>query len=361
MRTLRMELIFLALFLGTHSFAKASEIYPFFRGVRAEGMGGAAVATTNDETALFLNPAGLGKIRGPYFILANPEIETNYDTQSAFGANLSSYTSIQDPQALLGVAQKNPDKNLHARVQVLPAFVTTNFGFGLYGKYNLDAEYSAAQSQMQLNYVNDYGAVIGYTFRLLEGRLKIGVSGKVINRVYVNRTIPGNSTNLTFASLASEGAGAGWDAGVILTAPWMFLPTLAVVAHDVGNTYFNLSNGYFYKPGPLPPPQYQSVDAALAIFPIHSNSTRSSFTVEWRDAQNPESQDVYRRIHAGMEINFSDILYLRAGMNQRYYTAGLELDLGHQQIQFATYGEEIGTPTINREDRRFTAEWSFRF
>lgn len=338
----------------------AAESRPFFRGVRAQGMGGAGVATVNDESALFINPAGLGKLRGGYFALVNPEIEMNFDTVAGIGANYSAITAFMNPQAMHDLAVRNPNRNIHAAFQLLPAFVTTNFGFGVLAKFASDAEYNPTTNTVSHNYINDYAAALAYCFRLLEGRIKIGVSGKLVNRIQYTQTVTGGST-INLATSAREGTGAGWDLGVIFTMPWTWLPTLAIVAHDVGNTKFNLGNGYFYPTGNKPPDQYQSIDAAIAVFPYDGKTTRTSFTIEWRDAQNPESQDIYRRIHAGFEVNFADFLFLRAGMNQRYYTAGLELAFDRQQLQLATYGEEIGTYPSFREDRRFIFNYSFRF
>jgi hypothetical protein len=153
--------------------------------------------------------------------------------------------------------------------------------------------------------------------------------------------------------LASEGTGAGWDAALMLTGPWKFLPSITAVAHDVGNTYFNLGAGYFYKTATRPPPQYQSIDAGFGLFPILSKRIRMSIAGEYRDVQNPETLDMFRRIHAGVEFDFGDIFFARGGMNQRYYTAGIELAIASQQLQLTTYGEEIGTATVPREDRRF--------
>ncbi|MBK9294610.1 MAG: hypothetical protein IPM57_09215 [Oligoflexia bacterium] len=339
----------------------AAESKPFFRNVRAQSMGGAAVATVNDESALFLNPAGLGKLRGGYVALVNPEIETNYETVSAIGANYSAVTAFLNPQAMHDLALRNPDKPMHMKLQILPAFVTTNFGFGLLANYTSTAEYTTNTGLVQLDYKNDIGLVLGYCFRLLEGRLKIGISGKILNRVEVSQTVTAGSTGLTLNNIAREGTGIGWDLGVIMTAPWAWLPTLAIVAHDVGNTKFSMGNGYFYPTGNKPNDQYQSVDVGISVFPYDGKTTRTSFTVEWRDAQNPESQDIYRRIHTGLEVNFSDFIYLRAGMNQRYYTAGLEMSFDRQQLQLATYGEEIGTYPSYREDRRFIFMYGFRF
>ena len=358
-RVFYFSILFLLFFMVEVTFA--AEMYPFFRGVRAEGMGGASVAVVNDETALLINPAGLGKIRNKYVAMANPEIETTMDSINAFGWNLNNYLGIQNPQSLLGLAQANPDKNLHAKLQVLPAFLATNFGFGVYAKYSVDALFSSTTNQMSFKYQNDYAAVIGYCFRIWEGRIKLGLSGKIVNRVDATQTIPANTVNLNLGNLVTEGTGVGWDASLMLTAPWAWLPTLAIVGHDIGNTYFNMGNGLFFKPGTQPSAQYQSVDVGLAVFPYDGKTTRYSITAEWRDAQNPETQDIFRRIHAGAEVNFGDVFYLRAGMNQRYWTAGLEFDIDRTQLQLATYGEEIGTATANKEDRRYTFQYVIRF
>jgi len=283
--------------------ALASEMYPFFRDVREQGMGGAAVAVVDDDTALFLNPAGLGKIRGPSLTLLNPEVESNYDTFSALstGGNLGNATSAQ---GLLTMGVQNPNKHIHSMVEVLPSFATTNFAVAGYAKYASDGQYNPSTQLFHLDYFNDDGAALGYCFRLLSGRLKIGVTGKVINRVYISKDIPASSTGLTIPSLASEGDGVGWDGGVLIAAPWAWLPTIGVVAHDIGNTYFTMGNGIFYRPGTIPPPQTQSVDAAVAVFPILSNTTRSSFTVEFRNIQNPQTQNINLNIHGGGRNRF---------------------------------------------------------
>ncbi|MCB0357633.1 MAG: hypothetical protein KDD40_11525, partial [Bdellovibrionales bacterium] len=83
---------------------------------------------------------------------------------------------------------------------------------------------------------------------------------------------------------------------------------------------------------------------------------------EFRDALNvAEEEDVNRRIHAGIEFNFSDALFVRAGMNQRYWTAGLELAVMNYQIQLATYGEDIGPDNTPLEDRRYVGKFAYRF
>lgn len=352
---------------GILLFATASmavENTPFFRGVRAQGMGGASVAIVNDETSLFLNPAGLGRIRGPYLMIANPEIEANTETNNIYGAGYQYMRIHNDPGFMLSNARLNPDVRIHARYQLLPAFVTTNFGIGVYGKYSWDAEYITSTGKYRLDHINDYGAVIGYCFRLFDGKIKIGASGKMINRVSIAKDLEGSTdtTTLKMSDLVTEGGGFGFDAGLILTGPWVFLPSIAVAGHDIGDTKFTSTTGYFYQPANRPDFQKQSIDVAFSISPILGKKVRSTITGEWRDAQNSTYPDMYRRVHAGVELNISDILFLRGGMNQRYYTAGFEFDLGPHQIQLATYGEEIGPDeTKFREDRRYVGLYGFRF
>jgi hypothetical protein len=355
-----MKVYLFLLVLTSSGVASAQEFYPFFRDVRQEAMGGAAAAVVDDQTALFINPSGLGKIRGSYFTPVNLMLDTNVNTFNAATQTGSTLGLFTNPQTMLAAAQSSPYNHMHAEAQTLPSFVTTNFGIGLYSKYQMDSVLNPASNQFTLNYFNDDGAVIGYCFRLFDGRLKLGASGKVINRVYVNQVLPGTSSNLSFSQLAEEGTGAGWDASAMLTGPWAWLPTATVVAHDVGNTYFNLGNGIFYKTGVKPPQQEQVVNGALAIFPIHGNRVRSSFTVEWQDIANSYT-DVWRSVHGGWELNISDIYFLRAGVNEHYWTAGLEIDFGHAQLQLASYGEDIGTNTNPQEDRRYVAMYGIRF
>jgi hypothetical protein len=61
------------------------------------------------------------------------------------------------------------------------------------------------------------------------------------------------------------------------------------------------------------------------------------------------------------ELNYADALFVRAGMNQRYWTAGLELSIVNYQFQAASYGEEIGDDVTPREDRRYVVKFAFRF
>lgn len=342
--------------------AHGAERFEFYNGVRSMGMGGASVATVNDETALLCNPAALGKLRDYIVTIADPELEGNTNTVGLVGENLM---KAFDPQFVLDKLNdpENLDKRLHTKAQIFPSLVVPNFGFGIFGKYSLDGKVDKTGTNYELDYINDYAAVAAFNFRLFNGIIKLGGSARAMNRVEIHRTdIPANSTDLKVDTLAGEGFGVASDVGLVLTAPVMFLPTLAAVWRDVGDTTYTLKKGMFTDAITIPNHTPQTVDVALAFFPIISNRSRATFTLEYSDVLTAgDEEDHMRRAHAGIEFNFADAFFIRAGMNQRYWTAGLEFSMLNYQLQAGTYGEEVGIVDATEEDRRYTIKFAIRF
>lgn len=338
----------------------AEERYEFYNGVRGLGMGGAAIAVVNDETALLVNPAGLGKLRDYFFTIFDPEIGVSENTERIAG--LKVLDTIK-PQEALDMANKNPDLHLHSRAQVFPSLVVPNFGMGVFGRYEVNAEVNSTDDTFKYDYTNDYALVFGFNFRIWDGIIKLGANSRIINRVEIRRDdLATNSTGLTVNGLASEGIGIASDVALVLAAPIAWLPTIAAVYRDVGRTSYNLRDGLFVGGEERPDSTPESLDVAVALFPIMGKTSRASWTAEYRDILTmSDEEDKMKRFHAGVEFNFSDAFFIRGGMNQRYWTAGLELAISKYQFQMATYGEEIGTAEENRVDRRYVAKFAFRF
>lgn len=355
-------LIFFLTFTALPKTACAAEVIEFFNGARALGMGGALISEANDETALLANPAGLGKLRDYFVTVFDPEIEGGANAVSLAGSNPF---AMFKPQPVLDklVQPANLGKRLDLRAQAFPSLVVPNFGIGVFGRYSVNAKVDATATNYELRYLNDLALVAGFNFRLFDGIVKLGASARAVNRVQIDRTdIPANSTGLTVDSLGSEGFGVGSDVGLILTAPVATLPTVAAVWRDVGGTNYQLKSGMMTSAITIPDHTQQTVDVALAFHPIVSKRSRFSFTTEYRDVLTAsEETDQYRRAHVGLEWNFADAFFIRAGMNQRYWTAGLEVAMLNYQLQFATYGEEVGTATTTEEDRRYVFKFAFRF
>lgn len=340
--------------------AMAAEIYEFYNGIRSLGMGGAAVATVNDETALLVNPAGLGRLRDYFITIFDPEIEAGSNTQKLIGTDV---VGVTDPQKALDRCNRYPNQHMHEKAQLFPSIVVPNFGFGVFGRWSVDAEVDSTTNKFSYDYNRDYAAVFGFNFRFLDGIVKLGVNTRVIDRLDIRRDdLDPASTALDWKTLADSGIGVASDAGLILSAPTAWLPTLAGVYRDLGMTSYTWRPGSFSTTTSRPAPTDSSVDVALAIHPILANQLRSTWTVQYNDVlATADETDPMRRIHGGIELNYADAIFVRGGMNQRYWTAGLELAIVNYQFQAATYGEDIGPSGTPREDRRYVLKFAFRF
>ncbi|MBX3032523.1 MAG: hypothetical protein KF865_01265 [Bdellovibrionaceae bacterium] len=347
------------------AFTEARERREFYNGIRALGMGGASVAAVNDETALYLNPAALGRLRDIYGTILDPELDISKNLPDM--SRVKGFSQPFTIDSVLPSVMANTNTYYHANMQISPSFVARNFGIGLLGKYTLDAV-STGASTADVFYRDDLAFFLAYNLRLFDGRIKIGFSGKLISRIEMDEPALDTTQALDLPSLAraglvKEGVGAGADVGVLLTAPWVWLPTLGVVMRDVGGTPFDKASGIRNKDATQrPDPVKQDLDVGISVSPIHSNNLRSMWTLEYSGLLTAADEtDKAKLVHFGTEFNFGDVFFLRAGYNQRYWTAGFELASERFQFQLATYGEEVGTPAAPAEDRRYVGKFSFRF
>jgi hypothetical protein len=100
----------------------------------------------------------------------------------------------------------------------------------------------------------------------------------------------------------------------------------------------------------------------LTVEPILGKRLRMQIAADYRDAMTYSTElDQMRRIHVGLELNYADTIFLRGGMNQRYWKGGMEISLNYVQLQLASYGEEVGTKELTREDRRYMGKFALRF
>jgi hypothetical protein len=342
------------LFLALVPSARADD---FYQGIRQMGMGGAAVAVVNDETSLLLNPIGLGRLRVPYITIIDPEItaaEGNMSTVQSLLLDSMDVGEVYNEQA------KHPGERYFVRGQIFPSFADRNFGIGFLMKNEVTATRHAGTPAMDLNYKNDQALVAGYNHSFYGGQIKLGAGGRLIDRAGFSGALDPATQGLDPKNFANEGLGLAGDVGLSLTSPTVLLPTLSIMAKDIGDTSFTLGDGYrSYLHDSAPEKVKQAIDVAVAVFPIWSNITRGTFTVEYDDVLN--TGDTVRKLHAGVEVNLGDMLFLRAGYNRGYMTGGLEWAAPFFQIQLAYYGEEVGTDANPIQENRWALKTVFRF
>jgi hypothetical protein len=358
----RLYIILNILFISLNLYSQ--EWVEFYTNTRSLGMGGAGVAVSSDETALFRNPANLGSVRSLYGTAIDPEFEaTGNFTSDTFSKILGKAFDISETASLLDL---NREKYYHAKFQLTPSFVRRNFGVGLIYRNQIHAETEVTGTTMDTFYQSDMGIVLGANYRFFDGIFKVGVNAKLINRIEVNNPTLSTAGPFDLDTIGSEGTGVSYDGAIMIQSPTKLLPTLGVVVHDVGNTKFELKDGLRLTATSQPADVKQSVDVGISISPIHSNQLRSVWTLEYTDVGNSRLDDeVTKRTHFGFETNYRDILFFRAGVNQRYWTAGFEVASEKISWQISSYGEEIGKTVAGdfspREDRRYNMKITVRF
>lgn len=351
----RISYLIVSLLLTTTA-VEAREWLEFYNNARTNAMGGAKIAVTSDDTSVFRNPANLGSFRGAYATGLDPELEVSEHFLSNLAATTTDVSKTKDLLLL------NRDKHYHAKLQLTPSVSMRNFGIGLIYKNEISAIMNTAGTTMDTMYRSDLGAVLGFNYSFFDGRVKFGLSGRMINRIEVDNAVLDAAGSFDIATIGSEGTGIGADIGLILQAPVIYLPTLAVIAHDLGGTKFTNSSGMRLTTTNRPQEVKQTVDLGLSIQPIHDKGSRSIFSVEYSDLTDSHLEAFQaKRIHAGFEYSWNDIFYVRAGVNQNYWTAGIEIASERVSWQVTSYGEEVGTVSAPIEDRRYNTRFAVRF
>ncbi len=334
--------------------------FEFYRGVRQMGMGGASIAVVNDETSVLSNPNGLGRLRDSFYTLIDPELSTGLDDhETLLGTAALDSVIPEDVYNQLGDNLENP---YYFKGQVFPSIVVPNFGIGVLGRYEVLAQRNS-DGTMDYQYQNDYSLNLATNLSFWGGRVKLGFAGRLINRVEYFGSKDPAVESLALSSFANEGLAIASDVGLTLAAPWQYLPTLTVLVRDVGGTSFSFGDGFFGNASNGRPNfQQQSIDVAVALFPIYSNQSRGVFTVEYTGVDSTdEVEDPMDRLHVGTEINMWDAYFFRLGYHANDWTAGFEYATGLLQWQMATYSEMVRIGNYSERDRRGVLKLGIRF
>lgn len=354
---LPLKLIILILSLVMPSSVFATEIYELHRNVRALGMGNAFISLAENETALFINPAGLARNGGFFWTIADPAAGLNsLDTEL-----LDAFEKLTDDSTFEDGLNDLMGEPIWSGVNAKTAFVAPYFGIAYYT--DLDTSIlvdNPVAPQIQANLINDIGLAIGAGFSF--GPVDFGGVVKRIERTggratfgpsVVSGIIEGSgSTDDIFDVLEAEGTGYSLDLGLNFAPPAPFSPTLSVVWKNVGNTSFRAGAGQLRPPTD---PQEWSVGGSMVFdaFLVHIIPSIDVKHIEDSDEQ------IGKKIHLGVELGLP-LLDLRAGYHQGYLSYGAGIDLGFIQVDAASWGVELGEYPGQFEDRRYMLQATLR-
>ena len=334
----------------------AKEYPTFFRGVRPLGMGGAFTAVADDENAIFYNPAGISKTQTFQIGLINPLIEVSKNTIDLYSDIQD--TDMDDTAAVSDLLEKYIGEHQHARASLFPnvgfkiASVGVQLGVLAQGTFDADI-HNPVWPEAHFDYVRDIGLFAGAGMKLPFAGLNAGIAIKSLTReslseVYTAIDIASENFEDKIEDDLNSGSGFSADVGVMYSLPFLstFNPQAALVIQNIPEMDMG---------------DAKDIDTRINIgFAVEKSF--SLFTVigalDYMDIGNniDEDEDMAKRLHLGGEIKLANFLSVRGGLNQGYYTAGATLDFFIFRIDAATYAEEVGAYTGQREDRRYIGQ-----
>ena len=339
--------IFIALYAAGSA---ASNLYDANTSVRALGMGNAYLGVVRDADSLFYNPAGLARVSGINWLIADVKVgangaevmETINDIQgsSSFSDTIN---SLYGDHVWLGAGAKS-------------AFTLPYLGVSVYDSLDamLDVN-NPMYPNLDISAVNDYGYAIGGAIPLLP-TMHIGTVIKYIqrtgSRVPFGPSFVGSlDPDTIMESVETKGRGYSMDLGLNLLIPGPVSPVMSFVWRNVGVTSFKAESLTLAAP----PRDLDEMSLGLALN-LDAGLVTVNPAFDFRYLNRSDVQ-LGKKVHFGVEIGLP-LIDIRAGFNQGYYTAGVGLNLGIIRMDAATYGEELGAYPGQREDRRYMLQFS---
>lgn len=347
-------LFVLAVFFSSYT-TLADDFHPLYRGVRATGMGGAAVAIADDEEAIFYNPAGLGSVKAPVFNVASITADISNDLLSGFGGLQTAFSSANPVafDSLIG-------QDLYGRVQGVSSLLFPRFGVAaiVQAEAGLNLN-NTAFPQGQIGETVTYGLQLGYgtpivKFKHHRGFLRFGVAPKLLWRsgsyqnVSLTQLLTANSSSL-LAGFPAVGMGMGLDTGVQSEYNVSKKVSLhgGIAITDIGDTHFST--------GALP---IQSNFTAGAAIRYKYSDIVATLTYDY--AHFFENVDWRKKTHIGTEFKFP-MLTLYAGLNELHPTYGAALDILLIKITYVAYAEDLSVVNGANVERRQMVQAIFKF
>lgn len=351
------------------------EYYPLSRSVRAMGRGGAHYALSDDESALFFNPASLNLYKGggEFMIALGGQLSNGalgqIDTFSKATGGNNSLTSLVDQLTPLS------GKSLSLGATVMPYYHRKGLAVGLLladAKINSAYLGKEVDSYFDVTALVDSGLFIGKSFPIGK-TLSIGLNSKLLLRSGARQTFAPldfviNDTLKFSENQLGSGLGGDLDLGVTWEPEYALIGSRMGYSLVLTNLLATKYNWIIFKNGA--PPALQRMASAGAYTVIKGGKVIDYllFSIDFAELGLGGQDDphlgsrkgsVWKHVNAGMEFALRTWFILRAGLHQGNWTAGASLQSVVGKLEFATYEEELGLNPGNLSSRRFMFNLAF--
>ncbi len=321
---------------------------PLLPMVRA--MGNAYTAVSNDENAVFYNPAGYGTIEDSIITAFALGFKLNIDNSAIDvyrgllkGTNITSSGNITDffTNTTIALGFLGP---------IYLGRVGNKFGFAFYNHTDvlLDTNPGATFPFAQLMSYSDLGFNGGYGTELpFVDNLYVGLNFKVILRLksQLDGTVLAVFDTISDDALPlAKSVGFGADVGIIYRPiPWL---SFGLTGRDVWGTRFssweNVSGSENYPRSMIKP----RLPFGIALFPLRmgentENGDRLVIALDYADLL--DYSPFLSNVKFGVKFSTLKILDLRGGFDGGYLTGGIRFNLKVFHIDTVYFVDELGS------------------
>ena len=344
-----------------------------FPSARVQGMGGTHVALADDISTLMSNPAGF-RAAGPQFSVT--EITTNLtgpvfsiaDLSLKLMGGASPLTLLTDPVTQSLFTSLYAQALLNGPLSF--GYVGNGLGFGFFNTSGVTFATQGTVPTLTAGVHEDILFVGGYTFRIalpqsMQSTLDLGVSVKAFARGGLDFT----ESILDIFSLLSSGdfssllnkpfkldVGFGMDAGILYS--WNQTVSFGIVGRDLyapvaRNTYtsftaFGSGSSSILSYGTAPIDLSAGILLSPNLGPVEDYLSNLKIAIDYADIldflTHPEtSTNPVLHVGLGLEARVLEILALRGGFGQGYFSAGFGLNLTAFRLGLTMYGSELSS------------------
>jgi hypothetical protein len=315
-------------------------------------MGNAYTAVSNDENAVYFNPAGYGVVDNGILSVFSLGLKMNVDNSA-----LKVYSALiagKDITSGSNITTYLSDTTIAAGIAGPVSFgrVGNNFGFSFYDNANVlltTRPGGIMPSADFLTYV-DIGFIGGYGIKVpIVNGLYAGINLKVILRV--KSQIDGTLLDVIDAIEGSSGVplgksvAFGSDAGLL----YMPLPYLhfGVTARDFFGTRFNswenISGSSTTYPDSMIKPRIAFGTALYPLYFFKKVKLPENLVLALDYADLLDYSSVLSNLKFGVRLSTLRIIDLLGGIDGGYLTGGVDFNLKFFRIGIAYYVDELGS------------------
>lgn len=364
------KIAFLVLFISITGYS-VQEYYSLSRSIRSMGMGGAFYGLSNDEYALFYNPAGLSLYNSESEGMLRVNTQMAPKTLSAFNTITKSGSKTVD---VFTPYQGTP---IYGQVGLLPYYVRKHFAIALLladTKFDFAMLGKEIDTSVDVTAITDSGLVIGYARSIVDPNLHIGLNSKLLFRAGGRKRFElldiaqKQALNLNPKDIGGAGGGIDFDLGAtyeLQNLPWGLQNRVSLVFNNLIASDFSMA-----RVGGKPPGLTRMVSLGYyTVFPgwnfvdnFHVLFDLAEFNLGGESDRDYGARvgSFFKHINFGVEMPINWFT-LRAGFHQGYLSAGLGVNAKFFRLDFATYGEELAGGPGRLESRRIALTLAFGF